>query len=75
MGPSVDAWLLFRLIIVFFYLTLDVFSITLCTKLDISYPLVLEVSHRIYSQPLDLMGIYLFHCTHARARMILHNVV
>ncbi len=74
-GPSVDTWLSIHPIIIFFYLTLDVFSIVLRTKLGLSHPLVLEESHCIYNQPLDLIGIHLLHCTHVGARMVLHDIV
>jgi hypothetical protein len=46
-GLNVDAWLLARLIVLFFCLPLDVFSIPLCTRLGLSHPLVLGVSHCI----------------------------
>ncbi len=74
-GPSVDAWLSTHPIIIFFYLTLEVFSIALRTNLGLSHLLVLEESHCIYNQPLDLMGIHLLHCTHVGARMVLHDIV
>lgn len=75
MGPNVDVWLSTRPIIIFFYLTLDVFFITLHIKLGFSHPLVFEMSHYIYNQPLDLMGIHFFHYIHVGARMVLHDIV
>jgi len=72
---SADVWLSPCPIIMFFYLTLDVFSIALPIKLGLSHPLVLEVSHYIYNQPLHLIGINLFYCIHVGARMVLHNIV
>ncbi len=44
-------------------------------RLGLSHPLVLEVLHYIYSQPLDLMGIHIFCCVHREKRMALHDVV
>jgi hypothetical protein len=38
-------WFLACLIIFLFHLPLDVFSITLCTRLGLSHPLILGVSH------------------------------
>jgi len=59
-GPSVGTWLLAHPIIPFFCLLLNLFSIALHTRLSPSHPLVLEVSHCICSQHVDLMGIHLF---------------
>jgi hypothetical protein len=46
-GLGVGAWLLACLVILFFPLPLDVFFMALCTRLDLSHPLVLGVSHCI----------------------------
>ncbi len=48
--------------------------ITLCSRLGLSHPLVLGVSHCIYSQPLDLMGIHLLCYTHGEEESILHDI-
>ncbi len=40
-------WLLACLVILFFHLLSDVFSIALCIKLGLSHPLVIGVSHYI----------------------------
>jgi hypothetical protein len=63
------------IIVIFLHLVSDVFFITLCIRLVYSHPLALGVSHYICSQPLDLMGIHLFHCTHGGERMALRDVV
>jgi hypothetical protein len=44
----------------FFHLTWNVFSTTLRTKLGLFHLLILGVSHCIYNQPLDPMGIHFF---------------
>jgi hypothetical protein len=49
------------------------FFITLCNKLGISHLLVLGVSHCIYSQPLDPMGIHLLCYAHGEERLISHD--
>jgi hypothetical protein len=48
----------------FFHLTWNVFSTTLRIKLGLFHLLILGVSHCIYSQPLDPMGIHFFHYVH-----------
>jgi hypothetical protein len=74
-GPSGGVWLLACLVIPFFHLPLNVFSITLHIKLGLFHPLVLGVSHCICSQPLDPIGIYLLHCAHGGKRMTSYDVV
>ncbi len=74
-GPKVDAWLWTRPITIFLCLTLDAFSITLHIKFGFSHPLIFEVSHFIYSQPLDPTRVHLVHYIHVRARMVSHNIV
>jgi hypothetical protein len=69
------AWLLTCPIIIFFHLLSNVFSTSLHARLSLSHPLVLGVSQYICSQPLDPMGIHLFHYVHAKERMALHDVV
>ncbi len=59
----------------FFCLLSNIFSIALHTKLDLSHPLVLGVSHCIYNQPLDLMEIHLLRCTHGGERTMSHDIV
>jgi hypothetical protein len=74
-GSCVGAWLVIRLIILFFHLlSYGLFTI-LCIKLGLSHPLVLGVSHYIYSQHLNLMGIHFLHRAHGGERMALHDVV
>jgi hypothetical protein len=65
-----DAWLLARLVILFFHLPSNVFSTTLCTRLGLSHPLILRVSHCICNQPLDPMVIHLFHYAHGERRWL-----
>jgi hypothetical protein len=72
---GVDVWLLIRLIILFFHLPSNVCSTTLHTKLGLSHPLVLGVSHCVCNQPLDPMGIHLLYCEHGGERMTSHDVV
>jgi hypothetical protein len=72
---NVSIWLLAHLAIPFFCLLSIFFSIALRTKFDLSHPLVLGVSDCICSQPLDLMEIHFFHCTHGGERTILHDIV
>jgi hypothetical protein len=57
----------------FFCLMSNVFSITL--HISFSHPLVLGVSHSIYSQSLDPMGIHLLCCTYGVEKTTLYNVV
>jgi len=44
-------------------------------RLGLPHSLALGFSHCIYAQPLDLMGIHLFHCTHGGERMLSHDIV
>jgi len=63
-GLIVGTWLLTRPIIFFFRLPSSVFSTTLHTRLGLSHPLILGVSHYICNQPLDFMGsTFLGRCT------------
>jgi hypothetical protein len=57
---GLGAWLLAHPVILLFCLSLNVFSIALRTRLDLSYLLVFGVSHCICSEPLDPMAIHLF---------------
>jgi hypothetical protein len=45
--PDVGVWLLTHLLIPLFCVPTNVFSTTLCTRLGISHPLMLGVSHYI----------------------------
>jgi hypothetical protein len=74
-GLSVNVWLLTCLVILFFHLPSNDFSTTLHTRLGLSQPLILGVSHCICNQPLDPMGIHLLCCTHGGERMVSHDVV
>jgi hypothetical protein len=67
--------LLTCLVVPFFHVLKDYFSITLHIKLGLSHPLLLGVSHCICSQPLDPMGIHLFCCAHGGEKMTSHNVM
>jgi len=71
----VGTWLSTYLIISFFRLLSNVFSIILCTRLGLSYFLVLGVSHCICNSPLDPMCIHFFRCTHSEEKMALHDVL
>jgi hypothetical protein len=51
------------------------FFFVMHTRLGLPHSLTLGLSHCIYGQPLDLMGIHLFHCTHGGERMLSHDVV
>jgi hypothetical protein len=74
-GLSANVWLLTCLVILFFHLLSDDFSTTLHTRLGLSQPLILGVSHYICNQPLDPMGIHLLCCMHGGERMASHDVV
>jgi len=50
-------------------------TITLCTKLGFFHPFVLGLSHCIFSQPLNPMGIHIFHYPHVEEKMASHDVV
>jgi len=47
----------------------------MCTKLGLPHMLTFGLSHYIYGQPLDLMGIHLFCCTHGGEKMTSHNII
>jgi hypothetical protein len=72
---NVYTWLSTYSIILFFRLASNVFSIALHTKLGLSHPLVLWVSHYICNQPLDLMGFHLLCYIHGGERTTSHDVV
>jgi hypothetical protein len=72
---GVSIWLLTRVIILFFHLALDVLSTMLHTRLGLSHPLVLGVSHYVCNMCLDPMGIHLLCCTHGGERTTLHVVM
>jgi hypothetical protein len=44
-------------------------------QLVLPHSFALGLSHCIRGQPLDLMGIHLFHCTHGEERMGSHDVM
>jgi hypothetical protein len=73
-GLSVGIWLSIHPIILFFHLVSNVFSTTLRTKLGLSHPSILSVSHCICSQLLNPMGIHIFCYTHGGEKMALHVV-
>jgi len=74
-GPSVGAWLFAHLAIPCFHLPSDVFSFVLWTRLGLPHPLVLNLTHYIYDQLLDPMGIHLLHYVHGGERVISHDVI
>ncbi len=47
----------------------------LWTKLGLSHPLVLGLTHYICGHPLNPMGIHLLHCTHGGEKTTSHNVI
>jgi hypothetical protein len=47
----------------------------MCTKLGLPHPLAFGLSHYIYGQPLDPMGIHLLCCVHGGEKITSHNVV
>ncbi len=75
MGLGASIWLLAYLVIPFFCLALNVFSTTLHMRFGLSHPLVIGMSHYICNQPLDPMGIQIFHYAHGGKKMASHNVV
>jgi hypothetical protein len=44
-------------------------------RFGLSHPLVIGMSHYICNQPLDPMGIQIFHYAHGGKKMASHNVV
>jgi hypothetical protein len=63
------------LVIPFFGLILEPFSIALHTWLSLSHPLTLGLSHCICGQLLNLMGIHLLHCNHGEKKMASHDIM
>ncbi len=59
----------------FFCLASNVFFFMMHIRLGLPHSLALGLSYCIYGQPLDLMGIHFFHCTHGGERMLSHDVV
>jgi hypothetical protein len=53
----------------------NVFFITLHTRLGFFHSLIFGVSHYICNQPLDPVGIHLFHHAHGEERTTLHDFV
>jgi hypothetical protein len=45
------------------------------TNLGLFHPLALGLSHFIYGQPLDPMGIHFFNCTHGGEIMVSHDAM
>lgn len=64
-----------HLVIPCFHFPLNVFSFALRTKLSLPHPLALSLTHCIYDQPLDPMGIHLFHYAHGGEKTTSHDVV
>jgi len=69
------AWLFTRPIISCFHFPSNVFSYMLQTKLTLPHPLDLGMTHYIYGQPLNPMGIYLLCCAHGGERITSHDVI
>ncbi len=74
MGLGVSAWLSIHIMIIF-RLILEVFFTMLRIQCGFPHPLNLSLSHCTCGQPLDLMGIHLFRCTHGGERTTCHDVV
>ncbi len=66
-------WLFAHLVILFFDLALNIFSYVMHTKLGFLHLLALGLSHYIYGQLLDPMGIHFFHCAHSGERTVSHD--
>ncbi len=62
-------------VITCFHLLSDVLSFTLQTRLGLPHPLSVGLSHCIYSQPLNPIGIYLLCCAHGGERNASHDVI
>jgi hypothetical protein len=70
------AWLSVCPIILFIHLASNIFlHDAMCTKLGLPHMLTFGLSHYIYGQPLDLMGIHLFCCAHGGEKTTSHNVI
>jgi len=73
--PGAWVWMFVHLVIPCFHFPLNVFSFALWTKLSLPHPLALSLTHCIYDQPLDPMGIHLFHYAHGGEKTTSHDVV
>ncbi len=74
-GSGVGIWLSTHLVIPFSHLASNIFSFMIHTKLGLLHLLQLSLSHYIYGQLLDPMGIHLFHCVHGGVRMVSHDAM
>jgi len=63
------------LIIPCFDLPSYVFSFALWTILGFSHPWIINLTHYIYGQSLDPMGIHLVCCAHGGERIALHDAI
>lgn len=75
MGLGVGMWLFVHLLILSIQLILEASSTMLCTQLGFPHFLALGSSHCICDQPLNPMGIHLFHCVYGGKRMVSHDFV
>lgn len=76
--PCLGAWLCARLLIPFFKMALNIFSSTLCTRLDVHHPMVHDFSRCICGQAIDPIKIHLFRCAHgesARSHMMQFEIL
>jgi hypothetical protein len=71
----VGIWLFGHWVIPFSHSTLNIFSFVIHTKLGLLHLLALGLSHCIYGQPLDPMGIHLFRYIHGGERMVSHDAM
>jgi hypothetical protein len=73
--PSVETWLYACLVISCFCLPSNVFPSTLQTKLNLPHPLALGLTHCIYAQPLNPIGIHLLCCAHGEKKTTSHDAI
>ncbi len=72
---SAKVGLFVHLIIPCFHLPLDVFSFALQIRLSLPHPLTLGLTHNIYGQLLNPMGIHLLHFAHGGERTTSHDAI
>ncbi len=73
--PGTWVWMFVHPVIPYFHLPSNVFSFALWTRLGLPHPLAFSLTHCIYDQPLNPMGIHLLRCTHGGERTTSHDVV
>jgi hypothetical protein len=72
---SLGIWLYVHLVIPCFHLPFDVFSSALWIKLGLPNPLAFNLTHCIFYQLLDSMGIHLLYCAHGGEKTTSHDVI